>query len=104
MKLPSVSKMLGPVTETMARKSERKEFIRTVDRIGLVRTFDGNWKTWAVVFEDEPRRFHLSSMHLPHGSGQDEHIALARRGDRLRMVMVDGKLIEVENLDLPKTA
>lgn len=104
MKLPSVSRMLGPVTETMTRKSKRNESIRTVDRIGLVRTFDGDWKTWSVVFEDEPHRYHLSSMYLPHGSGQDEHIALARRGDRLRMVVVDGKLIEVENLDLPKTA
>jgi hypothetical protein len=101
MKLPSLSRMFGPIPDPLALPPERIETIRMVDRIALAQTGDTVMDVWTAIFEDAPERVELSARHLPSGMQHRVGIALARKGDRLRMVHLDGRLVEVENLDLP---
>lgn len=103
MKLPSLSKMFAPIPNPFALPIERIETIRTIDRIGATTMGDTFWNKWTVIFEDDPRPMVLSVEHLPDWLTSQNAIALARNGDRLRMIHEGDRLIEVENLDIPKS-
>lgn len=104
MKLPSLSRMFGPIPDPLALPKERVETIRTIDRIGATSMGDTFWNRWTAVFEDDPRPVELSVQHLGDWMTGQVAIALARKGDRLRMVRLGDRLVEVENLDMPKTS
>jgi hypothetical protein len=99
MKLPSLSKMFGPIVDPNAIPLPRIEAVRTIRRIGVHAMGDSVPDTWMVVFEGDPSRILLSSGRLDDHS-QKPQLTLARAGDRLRTVHVGEKLVAVENLDL----
>lgn len=103
MKLPSLSRMFGPIPDPRAMPPERIETIGTIDRIGATTMGDTFWNTWTTIFEDDPRRVTLSVEHLTDWPAGQVALALARKGDRLRMVRLGDRLVEVENLDMPRT-
>lgn len=100
MKLPSLSKMFGPIPDPLALPPERIETIRTVDRIGYIGMGIPSYPKWTAVFEGHTTPIDLSVEHVrPFDEGM-RTLALTRKGDRLRMVHAKDRLVEVENLSL----
>ena len=99
MKIPSLSKMFGPIVDPNAIPLPRIEAIRTIRRIGVHDMGDSVSDKWMVVFEGDPSRIILSSGRL-EDRDQKAQLTLARPGDRLKTVHVGEKLVAVENLDL----
>lgn len=99
MKLPSFSKLFGPIPDPNTAPPPRVEAVRTIRRIGLLAMGECLYDAWLAVFEDDPSRVVLSSGRL-EDAAQKVHLTLAKPGDHLRTVHVGGNLVAVENLDL----
>jgi len=99
MKLPSLSKMFGPIVDPSAMPLPRIEAVRTISRIGVLAMGDSLYDAWLAVFEGDPARVVLSSARLDDIT-QRVHLTLAKPGDRLKTVHVGENLVAVQNLDL----
>lgn len=100
MKLPSLSRMFGPIHDPLALPPERIETIRTVERIGTIGMGLPCYPEWTAMFEGHTTPIDLSVEHVRPIKEGMRTLALTRKGDRLRMVHAKDRLVEVENLSL----
>lgn len=102
MSAPSwLKRMFGPIPDPDAPpEPDPVETTRTVRRIGICQITDtGTWARWLVTFEDDPANVVEISCGGRPKQGNIRQMTLAKPGDRLRMVHVGIRLVEVEIID-----